>query len=217
MKKKMMALVLCVALVAVAAVGATMAYFTDTKTAENTFTVGNVEITLDEAKVDLNGEYVKNADGTLADRVTKNAYKLIPGHTYVKDPTITVVKGSEECYVRAIVTINKAAALDTIFAPDGVDLRTILTGTDTTKWEYKGVTKDAANDARIYTLWYKGTVNAADAAQKLAPVFTELVVPGDLTSDQLKTLEGLKITVEANAIQADNLDTPEEAWDVFHK
>jgi len=214
MKKKMMALVLCVALVAVAAVGATMAYFTDTKTATNTFTVGNVEITLDEAKVDLNGECVKNPDGTLADRVTENAYKLIPGHTYVKDPTITVVKGSEECYVRAIVTINKAQELDAIFAP-GVELNTILTGTNLAKWECKSVTKDEAKNTRTYTLWYKETVNAADAAQKLAPVFTQLVVPENLTRDQLETLEGLEITVEANAIQTEGFTDAAEAWDNF--
>ena len=44
MKKKITALCLCVALLAVAVVGASLAYFTDTKSATNTFTVGNVKI-----------------------------------------------------------------------------------------------------------------------------------------------------------------------------
>lgn len=50
MKKKIVALCLCVALAVVAIGGATLAYFTDTKTATNTFTVGNVEIQLLESQ-----------------------------------------------------------------------------------------------------------------------------------------------------------------------
>ena len=51
MKKKIVALCLCVALAVVAIGGATLAYFTDTKTAENTFTVGNVKIELLESSL----------------------------------------------------------------------------------------------------------------------------------------------------------------------
>ena len=50
MKKKITAIFLCVALVAIAIVGASLAYFTDTKSATNTFTVGNVEIELLESQ-----------------------------------------------------------------------------------------------------------------------------------------------------------------------
>lgn len=48
MKKKITALCLCVALLAIAVVGASLAYFTDTDNAKNTFTVGNVKIDLIE-------------------------------------------------------------------------------------------------------------------------------------------------------------------------
>lgn len=50
MKKKITALCLCVALLAVAVVGASLAYFTDTKSETNTFTVGNVKIELLESQ-----------------------------------------------------------------------------------------------------------------------------------------------------------------------
>lgn len=210
MKKKMMALVLCVALVAVAAVGATMAYFTDkTQEVKNTFTVGNVDITLDEATVDELG--VKTSD---ARTTTGNEYKLIPGHTYTKDPTVTVKQGSEKCYVRAIVTINKAKKLDEIFAP-GVELNTILTGTDLTKWTLKAVEKDATNDARIYTLEYYAPVDASAEDVKLPELFKELVVPTSLTNGQLAELQGLEIKVEAHAIQAEGFKDAAEAWENF--
>ena len=55
MKKKITAIFLCVALVAIAVVGASLAYFTDTKSATNTFTVGNVKINLIESKFHREG------------------------------------------------------------------------------------------------------------------------------------------------------------------
>ena len=55
MKKKLTAIFLCVALVAIAIVGASLAYFTDTKSATNTFTVGNVKIELIEQQRGENG------------------------------------------------------------------------------------------------------------------------------------------------------------------
>ena len=55
MKKKLTAIFLCVALVAIAVVGASLAYFTDTDDATNTFAVGNVTIKLIEEERDGNG------------------------------------------------------------------------------------------------------------------------------------------------------------------
>ena len=55
MKKKITAIFLCVALLAIAIVGASLAYFTDTDQATNTFTVGNVKIDLIESKFHREG------------------------------------------------------------------------------------------------------------------------------------------------------------------
>lgn len=110
-KTKALLMSLCAVLLVAASVLGTMAYLTDSKDVKNTFTVGNVTIKLDEAKVDEKGNLVKNQDDTLADRVTRNEYKLLPGHTYVKDPTVTVLAPSVESYVRMKVTFNKATEL----------------------------------------------------------------------------------------------------------
>lgn len=50
MKKKIVALSLCVAMLAIAIIGGTLAYFTDTDSETNTFTVGNVKIDLIESQ-----------------------------------------------------------------------------------------------------------------------------------------------------------------------
>lgn len=101
MKKmyKAMLLVLCAALLVAGSVLGTLAYLKmQTGTVTNTFTVGKVEIALDEAKTD---EYGVTLTGNEAARVMGNEYKLIPNHTYAKDPTITVKTGSEDCWVFA--------------------------------------------------------------------------------------------------------------------
>ena len=93
MKKKITALCLCIAMVAIAIVGASLAYFTDTKTAANTFTLGNVKIALDEA--DINGG---------ESRVTSNSYTVMPGAECPKDPIVHNT-GDNSAYIRGKVTV----------------------------------------------------------------------------------------------------------------
>ena len=137
-KKKVFVTVLCAVLLVAASVLGTMAYLTSNDEVVNTFTVGNVQIKLDEAKANTDGSLVANAD-----RVKANSYKLLPGHTYNKDPMVTVLKGSESSYVKMTVTFTKAAQLDAIFAPNGADMTSIFNGYDNSNWIYKGNTENA--------------------------------------------------------------------------
>lgn len=78
MKKKITAIFLCVALVAIAVVGASLAYFTDTKTATNTFTVGNVKIDLIEQQKGEQGlEAFRNDKVLVPGTSSKNAVSKI--------------------------------------------------------------------------------------------------------------------------------------------
>lgn len=65
MKKKILALSMCIALAAIAIVGASLAYFTDKDQATNTFTVGNVKIDLIEQEKTDNGLTDFTQDKTL--------------------------------------------------------------------------------------------------------------------------------------------------------
>ena len=208
MKKKLMT-VLALVLVIAMSVAGTYAYLTSTDTVKNTFTVGNVQIKLDEAAA--------NADGTLvdgADRVDANSYKLLPGHKYAKDPMVTVLAGSESSYVKMTVTFSKAAELDAIFDPNGANLLSIFGGYDRTNWIYKGNTKNADN-TRTYEFWYKEAVAAPTADVALDALFDSITVPGTITNAQLATIEGMTITVNAYAIQADGFANAADAWDHF--
>ena len=205
--RKVLLTVCCAALLVCVTIGATVAYLTSTDTVTNTFTVGNVQIKLDEAKANADGTLVKDAD-----RVQANDYKLLPGHTYNKDPMVTVLKGSEECYVKMTVTFSKASQLDAIFAPNGADMISIFKGYDKTTWIYKGNTEDTEHNTRTYEFWYKDTVAAPTADVPLDALFDQIVVPGTITNAQLGTIEGMTITVNAYAIQADGFNDAADAW-----
>ena len=209
MKKKLMT-VLALVLVIAMSVAGTYAYLTSTDEVVNTFAVGNVQIKLDEAKANPDGSLVPNAD-----RVKANSYKLLPGHTYNKDPMVTVLKGSEKCYVKMTVTFTKAAELDAIFAPNGANLLSIFNGYDSANWIYKGNTEDTANNTRTYEFWYKETVAAPDGDVALDALFDSITVPGTITNAQLATIEGMTITVNAYAIQADGFANAADAWSHF--
>lgn len=90
MKKKILSLCLVLALAAVAVVGGTLAYFTDTDAEQNVFTSGNVEIDLIE-------------------KFDEDHAKLIPGVNIEKKVTVKNI-GSEQAYVR--VHIAFPAILD---------------------------------------------------------------------------------------------------------
>ena len=242
-KTKALLMSLCAVLLVAASVLGTMAYLTDSKDVKNTFTVGNVAIKLDEAKVDEMGNLVENQDGTLADRVTRNEYKLLPNHTYVKDPTVTVLAPSVDSYVRMKVTFNKASQIiamctDPEFAEDGPTgvenafplIRMVnFVEANAAKWdgiipdnmvdteEMLGNPKyfDAKNDTLTYYFYYNETVKAPTADVKLATLFDSIKVPEWATNDQLKALQGFEINVVAEAIQADGFADADAAWAEF--
>lgn len=209
-RSKALLLTLCAVLLVTASVLGTMAYLTSQDTVTNTFTVGSVKITLDEAKANPDGSLVANAD-----RVKANSYKLLPGHTYNKDPMVTVLKGSESSYIKMTVTFTKAAELDAIFAPTGAELTSIFNGYDSANWIYKGNTEDTAKNTRTYEFWYKEAVAAPDGNVALDALFDSITVPGFITNEQLATIKDMTITVNAYAIQADGFETEADAWAAF--
>lgn len=212
MKKtsKALLLMLCAVLLVAASVLGTMAYLTSTDKVVNTFTVGEVQIKLDEAKANPDGTLVPNAD-----RVDANSYKLLPGHTYNKDPMVTVLKDSESAYIKMTVTFSKAAELDAIFAPNGANMTSIFNGYDSNNWIYKGNTENTAANTRTYEFWYKEAVAAPTTDVALDALFDSITVPGRITNDQLETIKGMTITVNAYAIQADGFANAEAAWGAY--
>lgn len=219
-RSKALLLTLCAVLLVTASVLGTMAFLTSTASVKNTFTVGSVKITLDEAKVNGEGKPI-NADGQVvtnlaaAERVKANSYKLMPGHTYTKDPTVTVKAVSESSYVRMLVTVT----FDKILTDEklATNLDSIFTGYDAANWDRnaKDTKTEEGKTIITYEYRYKETVSAATEDNKLPALFTGIRVPGEWTNDDLAALGGIQINIVAQAIQADGFDNAEKAWEKF--
>lgn len=112
MKKRIVTLALVVALVAIAAVG-TLAYFTDTDNATNTFTVGNVSIDLIEQQRGEKGLVDFVNDKKLFPIVgsaqgEQDSYGMPIAKNYV-DKMVTIKNdGTEAAYIRAYFAIPTA-------------------------------------------------------------------------------------------------------------
>lgn len=212
MKKKILAITLCVAMLAIALVSGTMAYFTDTHAQTNTFTMGKVDIELTEPN------YVPAEDGKL---------KVFPGQSYDKDPTITVAADSEDCYLVATVTITKRANLYALYADDTTGVKqpwglslagnggmvsggvagyaaegktdnglegTMLT-LDGQEVAFVVYSEDVSGDTITYTYYFKQIHKAGDVEVLFQQVNVPAIIDnGDIDSD-------LEIIVKAYAIQ----------------
>ncbi len=208
-KSKVLITVFCAVLLVTVSVLGTLAYLTSQDTVVNTFTVGKVNIELDEAKVKTDG----TLDGT--DRVKQNTYHLLPGQTYVKDPTITVKAKSEASYVRMLLTINCADAFDAIYAPNKADLTTIFNGYDAENWLYEAVTRE--NNTLTYEFRYKEIVEKSESDTVLDALFDSITIPGTFNSNDMNSISDLEITVVGHAIQAVGFANEDAAWSAFNE
>ena len=183
-RTKALLLTVCAVLLVAATVFTTVAYLKSTDAVTNTFTVGKVAITLDEAKVNEYGTAV-----TPATRVKGNTYKLIPGHSYTKDPTVHFAAGSEASYLFVKVE-NGLSAIEA-----GTTIEAQILANAWTKLE---------DETGVY---YKQVAASATAVDY--KVFDSFKIDENADVSDYGTA---KITVTAYAIQADGFDTAADAW-----
>jgi len=197
--KKILAMLLCATLLVTGTVAVTVAYLTSTtKVVNNTFTVGKVAITLDEADVTEYG--VKETDS----RVIANKYKLIPGHNYLKDPTIHV--GPTEASENVLLFVKVVNGLAGIEAATTIENQMLAKG-----WEKL---------TGVANVWYwtgdsdssKVTeIPVAVADDKDVVVFDEFTLKSDA---KVEGYAAASITIEAYGVQADGFEnkTATEVW-----
>lgn len=167
---KTMFMILAVVLIVGISVGGTLAWLTATSgPVTNTFTVGDINITLTET--------------------TPASYKIVPGGEDSKDPTITVLKNSENCYV--YVTVDNNVVLNgTVVATPNIDTTNcwIEVQTTGTKTLYR----------------YKDVVPASTTKDQPLPVFTKVGYSNTITKGNINTLANTTIVINGFAHQSDN-------------
>ena len=211
-KKSILMAAIAVMLVAVLVVGGTLAYFTDTKSANNTFTMGNVAITLDET--DVNNPAARTTKG--------NTYNVYPGQTVKKDPIVHNT-GKNAAYIRATVNVSNWMNLVATYYPDFKETfpndgykaaLNLLVGELGEGWSVvevvKGDTFTIGQFDAKFILKYDGTLAAGS---ETTPMFTQVMVPAGLDNANASTFSSVK--VQAQAIQADGFGTWEAAFNAF--
>lgn len=218
-KKKIITLAIAVILIVATVAGASYAYLTDTKTADNTFTMGNVRITLDETDV-------KNPDG---DRVTSNEYGIgdvYPGAVMKKDPIVHNV-GKNPAYIRATVVIENGMNWLGLYnenvwtAPLEPAFNALINNSLGEGWELADYYWDMSGPNHptsdfVAILKYTGTLAAGEDT---TPMFSEIKIADKITENDVTTRIAqngeFSINVTADAIQANGFDTWEDAFAAF--
>lgn len=207
MKKKLMAIALAVCVVAVLAAGASLAYFTDkTDAANNTFTMGNVKITLDETDLTKDGGSRTPAGNTYTN--------LYPGMDMVKDPIVHNT-GRNDAWVRVIVRVTNGAAFmdqfkDTQYGQSPLEGLTHGLGEG---WQITASTKDTAANDMVYTIVYNTVLKPGESTPA---VFNKLYIPATFGNGEMaaitykkannEAVNGFTMSIHAEAIQSEGLN-----------
>ena len=210
--KQKLILALCsivaVTAIVITSVFATLAYLTSSAAVSNVFTVGNVQITMTESKVNTNGELVD--DG--ATQVDTNTYHLVPAKTYIKDPKITVNAGSENSYLFVLVRNDISAIAD----PNKLSIAQQMEAYGWQKYTkaatgwiyvYVGEGNVPDGDAEASPNTFVGT--AVAVAQGEYQLFDNFSIAENADTS---TYGAAKITLTAVAIQKEGFDTVDAAW-----
>lgn len=198
MKKKIISLCLVAALAVVAIAGTSLAYFTDKEAKTNTFTLGNVDIELNEENW---------AAPTAA----------VPDVEYAKDPVVKN-SGENDAWIRVDVTLSDAAAFKAAAEKHEItDLATIFADHDETKWTLAGTpVYDDENDKLTYSYYYNTVLAVGESTE---PLFTSVTIPAVFDNDDMEAIgEDFTIDVTAHAIQtADSYSSVEGAFAKYGK
>lgn len=196
---KSAAILLTLVLMLSTVIGGTLAWLMDqTDPVTNTFTAGNVDITLIETK---------KPNGTVVEAgVTDWSAQMIPGETYSKNPVVTVVGSNDavDCYlfVKVEEVGNAQTYLNYSFTFETVE-----------GWTRHSTT---TADGTTTTVWYREvTASTADQSWELL-TSNQVAVDGTaVTKDNMTAAANAKLIFTAYAAQKDNMNV-DDAWDLLN-
>lgn len=213
-KTKALVLSLCAVLLVVTTAFVTMAFLTSQDSVQNTFTVGEVAVSLDELDVDNDRNTEDNKTYTVGEekivRDKANKYHLLPSETYVKDPTVHVAADSEDCFVYVKVTNGIAGAEAQTGTYNEVEYKSISDQIKDLGW-----TALVVDGKTVDGVYYK-TVMKEDTNRDLV-VFNEFKIEDEITNANLASYvtkdDATKIIeVVAYAVQCAGFDNAADAW-----
>ena len=191
MKKKKTNLAALVLLL-VFVVGGAIAYFTDTDTATNTFTIGNVEIEVLEPTWDTTG--------------SAKAEDMMPGETAEKDPQIHNKSTTNPAYV--FMKVESPCTTDT------TPVELLPYTANTTNWNL--MTNGTCTNGKVTRIYSYGTSTAmtALAADATTEALFDSVTLESTFTGSSNMPQSTDITITGYAIQSEGLTAtaPSAVW-----
>ncbi len=190
--KKALILVSALTMAMTATVGGTVAWLVaESDAVVNTFTYGDIDITLEETDTNTNpGDESDQGDGD--NDPNTNTYEMVPGTKITKDPTITVEGDSEACWL-----FVELAESD--------NFEDFMTYEMAAGWE-------KLEDG----VWYRQTAYSAEDQPFGVLKNNEVSVKDEITKDDLNALDAdasyPTLTVTAYAVQLEGFATAADAW-----
>lgn len=228
-KKKIAVIAAIVAIIAIISAG-TLAWFNDVDSKTNKFAIsgedGDFAVKVMESSKEITGHPEAILGVVGENGIDYTGTKLIPGALISKK---VVAKNNSNLnidqWVRVLVTVPHAEAWKGLCEKYNIkDLTTIFGGHKADNWErktddgsnkYYYVYEEKTNDTITYAFYYKDKLAKGTLTEQL---FESITIPGQLTSDELKTIaddnKGFDIVVEAHAVQATN-NTATSAIEAF--
>lgn len=184
--KKLLGLLLTVGLIAAVGVGSTLAYFTSKDSKQNTFTLGNVGITLNE-ETDEQGNVENLTDGI-------KFVNVLPGQTISKKPVVTVKSSSQPCYIRIKLELSSVPVESNASVITPANMKKLEQGLKLgTNWTY---------NSKDHYYYYGLALNANVEDEKATTsLFDQVIIPsdwGNATAGQTLTMN-----IQAEAVQSD--------------
>lgn len=206
MKKKMTIVLMALALVLCFAIGGTLAWLVDkTDPVVNTFTYGDINIELWENDYDPESGTL-DADETVAEQ---DDYKMVPGNTLPKNPTVTVKAGSEACWL--FVKVEKTTNFDEFMTFEIADGWSPLEGVSGVYYrEVVALTAEGATALNYKVLKEDKVVVKSDVKKETLNAFDK-DKDGILEEEEKKALPSLTFT--AYAVQKDSVADEATAWE----
>lgn len=223
-KKKLFTLAVAVCMIAILSFS-TLAWFADDDAVTNKFQMATSTQDKDDIfSVDVKENVDTNGDGQPdkvvgegSDVTTGELYEdILPGSELSKRP-FAQNTGAYGQYVRVTVTLSNVSEWAAMMAPYGLTAEDLWAGSlDTTNWErVYDPAVDSTADTVTYTYYYKAVLAPTETTTE---VFTEVVIPNQLTREDMTKLTAGEFTLEviAEAVQSENLgDGVDTAYEAF--
>lgn len=241
MKKRIAVVLVALVLSISCIIGTTLAWLTaTTNEVKNTFTYGDINIDLWENK--YNQETNSLGEDIVKDTTTNSNYKMIPGTTMPKNPTVTVKAGSEACWLFVEVKEGGSITLVTGKDSEGKDITTkytfdeFLTYAIATGWTLlkQTPTSETANENETYVYYrtvdarlgslnsnidfaildgHKVSVNTSVTKQMMNEIDgLTYNTDGTITENPAELANRPTLTFKAYAVQSANVTSAEAAW-----